>query len=67
MRLQTSVPAALELANIPYTGAGLQGLVIGNDRNLVKQIMIANDIPTPPYQFIQPQGVPRSTRSLGSR
>jgi hypothetical protein len=33
--LQTSVPAALELANTPYTGAGLQGLVIGNDRNLV--------------------------------
>ena len=26
--LQTSVPAALELANTPYTGAGLSGLVI---------------------------------------
>src|SRR5512147_959881 len=54
--LQTSVPAALELANTPYTGAGLQGLVIGNDRNLVKQLMIANHIPTPPYQFIQRRG-----------
>jgi D-alanine-D-alanine ligase len=54
--LQTSVPAALELANTPYTGAGLQGLVIGNDRNLVKQMMIANHIPTPPYQFIQRKG-----------
>ena len=54
--LQTSVPAALELANTPYTGAGLQGLVIGNDRNLVKQMMIANHIPTPPYQFIQRRG-----------
>ena len=43
--LQTSVPAALELVNIPYTGAGLQGLVIGNDRNLVKQMMIANRDP----------------------
>ena len=39
--LQTSVPAALELANIPYTGAGMQGLVIGNEgegmRRLVRQ------------------------------
>jgi D-alanine-D-alanine ligase len=54
--LQTSVPAALELANTPYTGAGLQGLVIGNDRNLVKQMMIANHIPTPAFQFIQRRG-----------
>jgi D-alanine-D-alanine ligase len=54
--LQTSVPAALELANTPYTGAGLTGLVIGNDRNLVKQMMIANKIPTPPYQFIHRRG-----------
>ncbi len=54
--LQTSVPAALELANLPYTGSGLQGLVIGNDRNLVKQMMIANQIPTPPFQFIQRRG-----------
>ncbi len=54
--LQTSVPAALELANIPYTGTGLQGLVIGNDRNLIKQLLIANHIPTPPFQFIQRRG-----------
>ena len=54
--LQTSVPAALELANIPYTGAGMQGLVIGNDRNLVKQLMVANDIPTPPFQYIRRRG-----------
>src|SRR5688572_2514191 len=30
--LQTTVPAALELANIPYTGAGIQGLTLGNNR-----------------------------------
>jgi D-alanine-D-alanine ligase len=54
--LQTSVPAALELANTPYTGAGMQGLVIGNDRNIVKQMLIANHIPTPPFQFIHRRG-----------
>jgi D-alanine-D-alanine ligase len=54
--LQTSVPAALELANIPYTGAGMQGLVIGNDRNLFKQLLKANEIPTPDYQYIRRKG-----------
>lgn len=54
--LQTSVPAALELANIPYTGAGMQGLVIGNDRNLFKQLLVANNIPTPEFQMISRRG-----------
>lgn len=54
--LQTSIPAALELANIPYTGAGMRGLVIGNDRQLVKQLLLANNIPTPEFQFIQRRG-----------
>lgn len=50
--LQTSVPGALEMVEIPYTGAGMRGLVIGNDRNMFKQLLIASGIPTPPYQFI---------------
>jgi D-alanine-D-alanine ligase len=54
--LQTSVPAALELANIPYTGAGMEGLVIGNDRNLTKRLMMAYDIPTPAFQYIRRSG-----------
>lgn len=54
--LQTTVPAALELANIPYTGAGMQGLVIGNNRNLFKQLLLANEIPTPPFQLIRRRG-----------
>jgi D-alanine-D-alanine ligase len=54
--LQTSVPGALEIVDIPYTGAGMAGLVIGNNRNLFKQILAANDIPTPAYQFIQRVG-----------
>lgn len=55
-RLQTSVPAALELANINYTGAGIEGLVIGNDRNLTKRLLVAYDIPTPTFQFIRRVG-----------
>jgi D-alanine-D-alanine ligase len=54
--LQTSVPAALELSNIPYTGAGMEGLVIGNNRNLIKRLLLAYDIPTPKFQFIRRAG-----------
>lgn len=56
-RLQTSVPAALELSNIPYTGAGMEGLVIGNNRNLTKRLLVAYDIPTPEFQFVRRAGV----------
>lgn len=55
-QLQPSVPAALELANIPYTGAGMEGLIIGNNRNLTKRLLMAYDIPTPPFQFIRRVG-----------
>ena len=55
--LQTSVPAALELSNIPYTGAQMEGMVIGNNRNLTKRLLMAYDIPTPYFQFIRRAGV----------
>lgn len=55
-RLCTSVPAALELANIPYTGTGMEGLVIGSNRGLTKRMLMAYDIPTPPFQFIRRVG-----------
>ena len=55
-QLQPSVPAALELASIPYTGAGMEGLIIGNNRNLTKRLLMAYDVPTPPFQFIRRAG-----------
>lgn len=55
--LQISVPAALELSNVPYTGAQMEGMVIGNNRNLTKRLLVAYDIPTPPFQFIRRAGV----------
>lgn len=54
--LQVSVPAALELSNIPYTGAGMEGMVIGNNRNLTKRLLLAYDVPTPAFQFIRRAG-----------
>ncbi len=54
--LQTSVPAALELSNIPYTGAGMEGLVIGNNRNLFKHLLVSYQLNTPEFQFIRRVG-----------
>ena len=51
--LQPAIPGALELSGIPYTGAGMRGLVLGNERHLIKQILIAQDIPTPAYKYIK--------------
>jgi len=55
-RLQTSVPAALELSNTPYTGAGMEGLVIGNNRNLTKHLLLSYQLNTPEFQFIRRAG-----------
>ncbi len=52
-KLQPAIPGALELSDMQYTGAGMQGLVVGNDRHLFKQLLTAHDIPTPPYKFIR--------------
>lgn len=52
-RLQPAIPGALELSEIQYTGAGLRGLVVGNDRHMFKQLLLAHDIPTPKYKFIR--------------
>ncbi len=54
--LQTSVPAALELSNVQYTGSGIEGLVIGNNRNITKRLLVGYDIPTPEFQFIRRVG-----------
>jgi D-alanine-D-alanine ligase len=51
--LQPAIAGALELSEIQYTGAGMRGLVIGNSRHLFKQLLLAHDIPTPPYKFIR--------------
>lgn len=51
--LQPAIPGALELSDIQYTGAGMRGLVIGNDRHMFKQMLLAHDIPTPNHKFIR--------------
>lgn len=52
-KLASTIPAFLEYANIPYTGCGVTGMVIGSNRHLFKELLTANQIPTPEYKFIK--------------
>jgi D-alanine-D-alanine ligase len=52
-KLASAVPAFLEYANIPYTGCGTTGMVIGSNRHLFKELLDYNKIPTPEYKFIR--------------
>lgn len=52
-KLATTIPAFLEYANIPYTGCGVSGMVIGGNRHLFKELLDYNKIPTPEYKFIK--------------
>lgn len=52
-KLASTIPAFLEYANIPYTGCGVTGMVIGSNRHLFKELLDYNKIPTPVYKFIR--------------
>lgn len=52
-KLASTIPAFLEYANIPYTGCGVTGMVIGSNRHLFKELLQQNGIPTPEYKFIK--------------
>jgi D-alanine-D-alanine ligase len=52
-KLASTIPAFLEYANIPFTGCGITGMVVGSNRHLFKELLTANQIPTPEYKFIK--------------
>src|SRR6266498_5631579 len=52
-KLASTIPAFLEYANIPYTGCGTTGMVVGSNRHLFKELLDYNKIPTPEYKFIK--------------
>src|SRR4030042_5243611 len=49
--LSSSIPGVLELLEIPYTGAGILGLSLTENKFLTKKIFQQNGIPTPHYQL----------------
>lgn len=46
-----TVQGLLELANIPYVGAGVLGSAVGMDKIVQKMAFRANDLPTPAFTY----------------
>jgi len=49
--LASTIPALLELLEIPYTGAGILGESLAYNKFLVKKILQQNGVPVPHYQL----------------
>jgi D-alanine-D-alanine ligase len=47
-----SVQGLLELAEIPYVGAGILGSAVGMDKAMFKAVMEAHDIPVLPWRLV---------------
>lgn len=47
-----TVQGLLELANLPYVGAGVVGSAVGMDKAIFKHVMIANGIPVLPWHLV---------------
>jgi D-alanine-D-alanine ligase len=47
-----TVQGLLELADIPYVGAGVVGSAVGMDKGVFKAVMVAQGIPVLPYQVV---------------
>ncbi len=49
--LASTIPAVLELLEIPYTGAGILGESLSYNKFLVKKLLEQNGVPVPHYQL----------------
>jgi len=49
--LSSTIPAVLELLEIPYTGAGILGQSLDTNKFLIKKLLEQNGVPVPHYQL----------------
>jgi D-alanine-D-alanine ligase len=61
-RCEACWPATLEMIGVPFTGSGVQGLVLSGDKSLSRSILAAQGIPVPRYETFHPG---QRVRSLG--
>src|SRR5206468_11655920 len=47
-----NVQGLLELANVPYVGAGVLGSAVGMDKAVMKTLFIARNLPVAPYHVV---------------
>lgn len=49
--LSSTIPAVLELLELPYTGAGILGKSLDTNKFLIKKLLEQNGVPVPHYQL----------------
>ncbi|OGK24634.1 hypothetical protein A3A46_00780 [Candidatus Roizmanbacteria bacterium RIFCSPLOWO2_01_FULL_37_13] len=49
--LSSTIPAVLELLDIPYTGAGILGVSLDHNKFVIKKLLEQNGVPIPHYQL----------------
>ncbi len=49
--LSSTIPAVLELLDIPYTGAGILGVSLDHNKFVIKKLLEQNGVPVPHYQL----------------
>lgn len=49
--LASTIPAVLELLDIPYTGAGILGVSLDHNKFVIKKLLEQNGVPVPHYQL----------------
>ncbi|MBI5222208.1 MAG: hypothetical protein HY980_01795, partial [Candidatus Magasanikbacteria bacterium] len=59
--LAATVPAVLELLNIPYTGTGVLGAALNSNKFLTKKLMEQAGLPLPRYQLFSSPNDPIDT------
>ena len=50
-----AVQGALELMRLPYTGSGVLASAIAMDKVMTKRVWLAENLPTPRYQWLSPE------------
>ena len=50
-----AVQGALELMRVPYTGSGVLASAIAMDKVMTKRVWLAENLPTPRYQWLSPE------------
>jgi D-alanine-D-alanine ligase len=56
-RLDAAIASMLEMLNVPYTGAGPEGLQLARDKALAKAIVSRHGIAVPPHAVVNGHGV----------
>jgi D-alanine-D-alanine ligase len=62
-----TVQGLLELANVPYVGAGVLGSAVGMDKAVMKTLFAAHDLPVGPYSVVLRPEWNRSASAVISR